>query len=192
LWASDLLTAKSESKYFDVANSTYSIDCVKNLGLKNTSPITLSDGEWQSKPQLDSDLTGVYVWISEYFVADLVKESPGEEVVVEFHCYNGNGATSSSFEVQVFNGENGQRVGSILREFIEYLHPFPSLGQIAVKSRHWQKGDQNCCPSSFMITTWKWEAIDWKKVSTEIWEKQETTKSREKRSRSLLEPEFSI
>jgi len=192
LLSSYFLTAKTESKYFDAANSTYSIDCVKNLGLKSSYPITLSEGEWQSRPQPDSDLKGVSVWISDYFVADLVRESPGEEIVIEFHCYNGNGASSSSFEVQVFNGENGQRIGSILTEFIEYLYPLPSLGQIAVKSRHWQKGDQNCCPSSYMITRWKWEAQDWKEVSTEIWKKQETSKGEEMPSRSKVKPKLSI
>ena len=171
LLAKELIAEDKNGRSFDVLNSAYSVGCLKDFGYAHEPIIEFSDGEWESQGRLDSEIFVPRVWISEYFIADLVKESPGKEVIAEFHC--NDGGETSSFEVQVFNGETGDRLGSILTEFIEYLHPFPSAGQIALKTREWRGNDPNCCHSSFSIVAWKWGGSDWMKVSTEIWEKHE-------------------
>lgn len=189
LLVKELVTEDKNAESFDVLNSVYSVDCLKDFGYTHEPLIQLSDGEWESQGRLDSELFVPRVGISEYFIADLVTESPGKEVIVEFHC--NDGATSSSFEVQVFNSKSGLRLGSILTEFIEYLHPFPSSGQIAVKSRQWRHGDANCCPSSYVITSYRWKKEDWSVISEEIWQK-ENTKSSQKTDPSRLFPQAGI
>jgi len=184
LLVKELITGDKNAESFDVLNSAYSVGCLKDFGYAHEPLIEFSDGEWESQGRLDSELFVPRVWISEYFIADLVKESPGKEVIAEFHC--NDGSTSSSFEVQVYNSQNGVRLGSILTEFIEYLYPFPSIGQIAVKSRQWRQGDAHCCPSSYAITSYRWKKEDWTEVSKEIWEKEKARSSKKNEpSRSL-------
>lgn len=171
LLASNLLLKRGESEYLDVINSSYSVECAKGLGYGNDSLISFTDGEWQSKPKADSEPITANVWISDYFFADLIKEMPGKEAIVQFHC--NDGGTGSSFEVQVINGQTGERVGEILSEFFEYLRPVANGAQIALKTRKWQAEDQYCCPSAYEVTAWEWRYGGWRKVSTENWKKEE-------------------
>ena len=158
----DLFDGNQESEYFDVGNATYSIDCVSDFGFENKLPITFREGEWKSENQADSDGLRARVWISEFFITELVKGSPGNEVIAEFHCHDG--ASYSSSEVQVFDGKSGKQLGSGLTESIEYLNAYETGGEIGVKSREWRKGDLQCCPSSYVVTAWRWESNDWEKV----------------------------
>ena len=158
-------------RVFDPLNATFEVECVKNFEISGNSVITFKNGEWRGKVFPDTDIVSGFAWIENVFSADLVKQNQGKEVIAEIHC--NAGGSHSWFEVQIFDSVNGTRLGNILTEFIDNVHPFPGLGHISTRTRNWKDADPHCCPSKYVLTSWIWGDDNWELFSSEIWNKED-------------------
>ena len=179
LTISELLDRQKNFRDFDLLNATYSVECLEKFGFNSKFSLKLSDGEWKSQARPDSESNHSHVWISEFFSADIVPDSPGEELIVQFYCNDGD--NGSSFEVQIFDAANHEMIGAPLKELIEYIRPFPSHGEIGLKERVWADIDPHCCPSRYTITKWKWSNEKWNKVSIESWARENNLQNTEEK-----------